>query len=46
VQLLESIPNVASLVGVVLVGQTLTYSPPLTPLGLIASNGMVLTLGL
>ena len=46
VQLAESIPDVASLIGVVLVGQALTYSPPLTPLGLVASNGMVLTLGM
>ncbi|HEU4420075.1 MAG TPA: hypothetical protein VFT55_14165 [Planctomycetota bacterium] len=46
VQLPESIPNVASLIGVVLVGQALTYSPPLTPIGLVASNGMVLTLGM
>jgi hypothetical protein len=46
VQIAESIPNVPSLVGVVLVGQALTYSPPLTPLGLVSSNGMVLTLGL
>ena len=46
VQLPESIPNAPGLIGVVLVGQALTYSPPLTPLGLVASNGMVLTLGL
>ncbi|HZN38022.1 MAG TPA: hypothetical protein VFD82_04420 [Planctomycetota bacterium] len=42
----ESIPNNTALVGVTLVGQAVTYSPPLTPLGLVASNAMVLGLGL
>jgi hypothetical protein len=35
-----------ALVGINLIGQALTYNPPLTPLGLVASNGMVLSLGL
>jgi len=34
------------LIGFVLVGQAITYSPPLTPLGFVLSNGMLLTLGL
>jgi hypothetical protein len=42
----ESIPSNTALAGMTLVGQVVAYSPPLTPLGLIASNGMVLTLGL
>ncbi len=46
VQFPETIPNNPSLIGVVLVGQALVYSPPLTPLGFVASNGMLLTLGL
>ena len=46
VQIPESIPNSISLIGATLVGQAVTYNPPLTPLGLVASNGMVLTLGL
>ncbi len=46
VQVPESIPSGTSLIGVTLVGQAVTYSPPLTPLGLVASNGMVLMLGL
>ena len=45
-QLAETIPNTVALVGVSLIGQAATYSPPLTPLGLVASNGLVLTLGL
>ncbi|HEX6813655.1 MAG TPA: hypothetical protein VF384_18695 [Planctomycetota bacterium] len=45
-QIPESIPNSVSLVGVTLVGQVATYSPPLTPLGLVASNAIVLGLGL
>ena len=46
VQFAETIPNVPALVGITLIGQALTYNPPLTPLGLVASNGMVLMLGL
>ncbi|HEX5053130.1 MAG TPA: hypothetical protein VFZ65_15250 [Planctomycetota bacterium] len=46
VQQAEMIPNNASLIGFVLVGQAISYSPPLTPLGLVASNAIVLTLGL
>jgi hypothetical protein len=46
VQFPETIPNVPVLVGLTLIGQAVTYSPPLTPLGLVASNGMVLSLGL
>lgn len=45
-QIAETIPNVTALVGVSLVGQAVTYNPGLTQLGLVASNGMVLTLGL
>ena len=41
-----AIPNAPALIGFVVVGQALTYSPPLTPLGFVTSNGMVLTLGL
>ena len=46
VQFPETIPNVPALVALTLIGQAVTYSPPLTPLGLVASNGMVLSLGL
>jgi hypothetical protein len=46
VQQPETVPNVPSLIGLALIGQTLAYSPPLTPLGFVLSNGMVLTLGL
>jgi hypothetical protein len=45
-QLPETIPNSVSLVGVTLVGQAAIYVPPLTPLGVVASNGIVLGLGL
>lgn len=45
-QFAESIPNATALVGVTLVGQSLAYLPGITSLGLVASNGMVLTLGL
>ncbi|HEX5051152.1 MAG TPA: hypothetical protein VFZ65_05235 [Planctomycetota bacterium] len=45
-QLAESIPNITGLIGLTLVGQAVVYDPPLTPLGLVASNGLVLTLGL
>jgi hypothetical protein len=41
-----AIPNNPALVGFVVVGQALTFSPPLTPLGFVTSNGMVLTLGM
>ena len=46
VQLPEIIPNDVTLIGVQLIGQVVTHSPPLTPMGLIASNAVVLTLGL
>ncbi len=46
VQHAEPVPNAPSLIGFVLVGQSLVYRPPLTPLGFVVSNGMVLTLGL
>jgi len=44
--ILETIPNNTALVGVRLVGQAATYNPSLTSLGLVASNGVVLMLGL
>ena len=44
-QLSEVLPNTAALMGVTLVGQAVTYNPQLTPLGLVASNAMVLSLG-
>jgi hypothetical protein len=46
VQIAESIPNQTNLIGVTLVGQAITYNPPYSPLGFVASNGMVLTLGM
>lgn len=46
VQIAESIPNNPALMGVNLIAQAVAYSPPLTPIGLVASNGMVLSLGL
>ena len=46
VQFPETIPNVPALIALTLIGQAVTYNPPLTPLGLVASNGMVLSLGL
>jgi hypothetical protein len=46
VQLPQQIPNSVSLVGVRLVGQAAAYSPPLTPLGVVVSNAVVLTAGL
>jgi hypothetical protein len=46
VQLPEVLPNSISLAGLTLVGQAVAYVPPLTPLGLVASNAMVLSLGL
>jgi len=42
----QSIPNAPVLIGVELVGQAATFNPSLTPLGLVASNAMLLTLGL
>ena len=45
-QLPEQIPTSLSLIGVTLVGQAVAYQPSLTPLGLVASNATVLTLGL
>jgi hypothetical protein len=44
-QVPEVLPNVAALMGVTLVGQAVTYNPGLTPLGLVASNAIVLSLG-
>ncbi|MEO6595244.1 MAG: hypothetical protein ABIP94_10875, partial [Planctomycetota bacterium] len=46
VQIAQIIPNNASLIGFVVIGQAITYSPPLTPLGFVLSNGIVATLGL
>ncbi len=46
VQLPEVIPNSVVLIGVTLVGQAVIYNAPLTPLGLVASNGIVLSLGM
>jgi hypothetical protein len=45
-QVAETIPNAVALVGVTLLGQAATYSPTLTPLGLVVSNAMQLTVGL
>ncbi|MBL9079886.1 MAG: hypothetical protein JNL08_20480 [Planctomycetes bacterium] len=42
----QTIPNAASLNGVEVFGQAATFNPPLTPLGLVASNGLRLVLGL
>jgi hypothetical protein len=39
------VPNDPSLAGLPLVGQSFTYSPGLTPLGIIASNGVLLVIG-
>ncbi|MFY9341112.1 MAG: hypothetical protein WAT39_01395 [Planctomycetota bacterium] len=44
-QVPEVLPNVPALMGLTLVGQAVTYNPGLTPLGLVASNGIVLLLG-
>jgi hypothetical protein len=46
VQVPQPIPNTVALVGLTLVGQAAAYSPPLTPFGVVASNGVVLSLGL
>ena len=40
-----TIPNDPGLMGVQIVSQSYAWSPPLTPLGLIASNGLLLLLG-
>lgn len=42
----QSVPNSTVLVGVSLVGQSAIAMPQLTPLGFVASNGYVLTVGL
>ncbi|MCA8963259.1 MAG: hypothetical protein H6838_14465 [Planctomycetes bacterium] len=42
----ESIPNVTAFVGVDLIGQAVTYNPTLNSLGLVASNGVKLSVGL
>ena len=39
------VPNDQSLLGLVFAGQSFTYSPPLTPVGAISSNGLVFTVG-
>ena len=39
------VPNDQSLLGLVFAGQSFTYSPPLTPIGVISSNGLVFTVG-
>ena len=41
-----AIPSNPALIGFVVVGQGITYSPPLTPFGFVTSNGLVLTLGM
>lgn len=41
-----AIPNNPALIGFVVVGQGITYSPPLTPFGFVTSNGLLLTLGM
>jgi hypothetical protein len=46
VQIAEPIPSSPALISLSLVGQAVTFNPGLTPLGLVASNGMVLTLGM
>jgi hypothetical protein len=46
VQVSPAIPNDPTLISQVLVSQTATYSPPLTPFGYIVSNAIVLTFGL
>jgi hypothetical protein len=45
-QIPETIPNTTALVGMTLAGQAVTFNPGLTPFGFVASNGMILTLGL
>ncbi|MCC7065882.1 MAG: hypothetical protein IT456_23955 [Planctomycetes bacterium] len=45
-QVAETIPNDVSLVGVNLLGQAVIYGSSLTPLGLVSSNAMQLSVGL
>ena len=45
VQVPQVLPNTASLMGLTLVGQAVTFNPSLSPLGLVASNATVLWLG-
>ncbi len=45
-QVPETIPNSVMLIGASLVGQAVIYNAPLTPLGLVASNAIVLSLGM
>jgi hypothetical protein len=40
-----SIPNVTALSGLPIIGQSFTYSPGFTPIGVISSNGLVMFLG-
>lgn len=44
-QLPFRLPNLPSLSGAAVTGQSFTYSPPLTPLGFVASNGVTLVAG-
>ena len=44
-QVLLVVPNSASLVGVPVGAQSISASPPLTPLGFIASNGVLMVVG-
>ena len=45
-QVPQTLPFDTALAGIRLYGQAVTYSPPRTTFGLVASNGMILTLGL
>lgn len=40
-----AVPNAASLIGLPVAAQSLSASPPLTPLGFIASNGVTMVVG-
>lgn len=40
-----AVPNTASLIGLPVGAQSLSANPPLTPLGFIASNGVLMTVG-
>ena len=42
---LLSIPNNTGLYGLEVTGQAFSWSPLLTPLGAIASNGLIMTVG-
>jgi hypothetical protein len=44
-QLTLVVPNTANLIGLPVVAQSFAYSPPLTPLGFIASNGVAMVVG-